>query len=52
MKKSDILLSVVLGALVLAVIGAFCDALSANEALGVLGVVAVFGVLPQLKLIK
>ncbi len=49
MKNSDIILSVILGALFFAVIGAFCGVLSAQESAGVLGVVAVSSVLPQLK---
>lgn len=50
MKNSDIELSLILGALFFAVIGAFCDVLSAKESVGfLLGVVAVLGILPQLK---
>ncbi len=49
MKTSDIGLSLILGALFFTVIGAFCDVLSAKESAEVLGVVGVFGVLPQLK---
>jgi|LakMenE01Jun11ns_1017448.scaffolds.fasta_scaffold8680221_1 hypothetical protein len=49
MKNSDIGLSLILGALFFAVIGAFCDVLSAKESAAFLVVVAVLGVLPQMK---
>lgn len=49
MKKSDFLLSTILGLACFAVIGAYCDALSSSESVGILGGVAVLALLPQLK---
>ena len=49
MNKSEILFSLAFGSSSFAVLGAFCDVLSSSEAVEILGGVAVFVLLPQLK---
>ncbi len=49
MNKAEILFSSVFGLSSFAVFGAYCDVLSSSEAVEILGAVAVFVLLPQLK---